>query len=280
MKAKLQVTLPGEPDRHFPIDTRAIVGKGPTADVSLDNAPGVVKQHFRVKLGADGLDVRLAPGASPLTFEGRPFSGGAVPYGVDFYLDRIRFSCMAPKKEGNSKVVPLAIACGVVVLGFGAMSIFADDSDLAVDTDEKDVVLFDDSAACPATDPAGAARKGQSLELAARAKRERYRYDAHDGLDAGRLFAQASKCYALGGDPAGQKRVDEEGQAWRQRITEEFRAARLRLRTAMQNNQLEAALGAVTSMRRMLQGEDHPYAKTLLSQERQLKIEIEKKKPK
>ena len=195
MKAKLQVTLPGEADRHFPIDTRAIVGKGPTADVSLDNAPGVVKQHFRVKLGPNDLDVRLAPGASPLTFEGRPFSGGAVPYGADFYLDRIRFSCQQPKKEGSSKVVPLAIACGVVILGFAAMSMFGDDSGgLDVDTDEKDVVLFTDSAACPATDPAGAARKGASLELAARAKRERYRYDAHDGLDAGRLFAQASKC--------------------------------------------------------------------------------------
>jgi len=74
--------------------------------------------------------------------------------------------------------------------------------------------------------------------------------------------------------------VDEDGQAWRQRIMEEFRSARLRLRTAMQNKQLEAALSAVVSMRRMLQGEDHPYAKTLSSQERQLKLEIEKKKKK
>jgi len=91
MKTKLEISIPGEADRHFPIDTRAVVGKGPTADISLD-VPGVSAQHFRVKLGTSDVDLRLAPGARPLTYEGRPFSGGAVPYGADFYLDRVRFS--------------------------------------------------------------------------------------------------------------------------------------------------------------------------------------------
>jgi hypothetical protein len=278
MKTKLQVTVPGEPDRHYPIDTRAIVGKGPTADVSLDHAAAVGKQHFRIKLGPTDLDVRIAPGAAPLTYEGRPFSGGPIPYGSDFYLDRIRFSCLPPNKGTNAKLVPLLAACVLVIGGFIAFDMLGGATGAQLASEDEEVVLFTEGEACPQTDPAGAARKGQSLELAARAKRERYRYDAHDGLDAGRLFSQASKCYALAGDQPSQARVDQEGQAWRQRVTEEFRAAQLRWRTAVQNNQNDAALTAVVAMRRVLQGEPHPYMAKLAARERQLRADLSKKK--
>jgi hypothetical protein len=278
MKTKLEVSVPGEPDRHYPIDTRAIVGKGSTADVSLDGVSGVLGQHFRVKLGPNDVDVRLAPGGRPLTYEGRPFAGGPVPYGSDFYLDRVRFRIAKPKQDGNKKTVPLLIACAVVVVGVGLSFVF-DNSDAEPDAavGEADVVLFPEAPPCPATDPAGAARKAESLEKAAQTKRERYRYAAHDGLDAGRLFAQASKCYAAAGDVANRERVDQDGQAWRARISDEFRAAQLRLQTAMRNNQYEVALGAVISMRRMLAGETMPYANWLLAKQRQINSDIAKR---
>jgi hypothetical protein len=274
MKTKLEVTLPGDPDRHFPIDTRAIVGKGPTADVSLDDSPGVVAQHFRIKLGPNDVDVRLAPGARPLTYEGRTFAGGPIPYGADFYLDRIRFSCPKPKAEGSSRTLPLLIACGVAVAGVAALFLFNDGQEADEEENEQEVALFGEAPPCPQSDVGGAARKALSLEKAAQAKRERYRYEFHDGLDAGRLFAQASKCYAVIGDQAGVARVDAAGNAWRELVTGEFRAARLRLRTALQNKQVEAALDAVVSMQRMLQGENLPYVQWLGGKERQLKMEL------
>lgn len=274
MKTKLEVTLPGDPDRHFPIDTRAIVGKGPTADVSLDDSPGVVAQHFRIKLGPNDVDVRLAPGARPLTYEGRTFAGGPIPYGADFYLDRIRFSCTKPKAETNSKVLPLLLACGVAVAGVIALFVLDDGQETTTEANEQEVVLFTEAPPCPQSDVAGAARKAFSLEKAAEAKRERYRYAAHDGIDAGRLFAQASKCYALAGDQAGVARVDAAGKVWREQVMDEFRAARLRLRTAIQNKQLDAALSAVVSMQRMLAGENVPYLAWLGTKERQLKMDL------
>jgi hypothetical protein len=274
MKTKLEVTLPGDPDRHFPIDTRAIVGKGPTADVSLDDSPGVVAQHFRIKLGPNDVDVRLAPGARPLTYEGRTFAGGPIPYGADFYLDRIRFSCPKPKAEGSSRTLPLLIACGVVVAGVTALFLVNDGQETTAEENEQEVVLFPEAPPCPQSDANGAARKALSLEKAAEAKRERYRYEFHDGLDAGRLFAQASKCYAVVGDQAGVARVDAAGKAWRELVMGEFRAARLRLRTAIQNNQLEAALAAVVAMQRMLKGENVPYVAWLSLKERQLKLDL------
>ncbi|HEU4583173.1 MAG TPA: hypothetical protein VFS67_33160 [Polyangiaceae bacterium] len=274
MKTKLEVSVPGEADRHFPVDTRAVIGKGPTADISLD-VPGVIAQHFRVKLGANDVDVRLAPGARPLTYEGRPFSGGAIPYGADFYLERVRFSCVKPKPESNSKLLPLLLACVVVVGGVFAL-LLSNQSELegSAEANEQEVVLFPEAPPCPQTDAAGAARRAFALEKAAETKRERYRYAAHDGLDAGRLYAQASQCYLAAGDAAGKQRVDQAGDAWRQQITEEFRAARLRLRTTLQDKDLNGALNAISSMQRMLQGETLPYATYLATTERQIQLEL------
>ena len=274
MKTKLEVSVPGEADRHFPVDTRAVVGKGPTADISLD-VPGVIAQHFRVKLGTNDVDVRLAPGARPLTYEGRPFSGGAVPDGEDYYLGRVRICSGKPEQETNSKVLPLLLACVVVVGGVFAM-MFANQNDLesGAEANEQEIVLFPDAPACPQADAAGAARRAIALEKAAETKRERYRYAAHDGLDAGRLYAQASKCYLTAGDQAGKQRVDQAGDAWRQQITEEFRAARLRLRTTLQDRDLNGALNAISSMQRMLHGETLPYATYLATTERQIQLEL------
>lgn len=281
MKTKLQVSVPGEPDRHYPVNTRAIVGKGPTADVSLDSMPNVVKQHFRIKLGPNDVDVKLAPGASPLTYDGRPFAGGAVPYGSDFYLDRVRFSVVSPRKGQKTRVFPLLIAGAIVLLGLGALSLFRQDSlTPRAGADDTEIELFGEAAPCPDTEPTAAARKGASLELAAQAKRERYRYAPHDGLDAGRLYAEASKCFAAAGDTVGRDRTEAVGRQWRQRVSEEFRAARLRMRTATQNGQLDVAHAAVISMRRMLEGESMPYAAWLANEERRLRLELENKEKK
>jgi hypothetical protein len=274
MKTKLEVSIPGEADRHFPIDTRAVVGRGPTADISLD-VPGVIAQHFRVKLGPNDVDVRLAPGARPLAYEGRPFSGGAIPYGSDFYLDRVRFSCVKPKQETSSKLLPLLLACVVVVGGVFAL-LLSNRSDLETgsEANEVEVVLFPEAPDCPQADAPGAARKALSLEKAAQTKRERYRYSAHDGLDAGRLYAQAAKCYLTAGDQAGKQRVDREGDDWRAQVTQEFRAARLRLRSTLQDKDLNGALNAISSLQRMLDGEPLPYAGYLASTERQIQLEL------
>jgi hypothetical protein len=275
MKTKLEVSLPGEPDRHFPIDTRAIIGKGPTADVSLD-VPGVIAQHFRVKLGVNDVDVRLAPGARPLTYEGRPFSGGSVPYGSDFYLERIRFSCAKPKEEGGSKLLPLLLLA-LVLVGGGVAYVLMDQNQLAAAVSgEQEVVLFPEAPACPPSDAAGATRRAVGLERAAQTKRERYRYDAHDGLQAGRLYAQAAKCFQAAGDAQNQQRVQQLGDAWRLEVTEDFRAARLRLRTALQDNDLNTALTAIAALQRLLAKEDIPYVSALASTERQIQLELER----
>jgi hypothetical protein len=276
MKTKLEVSLPGEPDRHFPIDTRAIIGKGPTADVSLD-VPGIIAQHFRVKLGVSEVDVRLAPGARPLTYEGRPFSGGVVPYGSDFYLERIRFSCAKPKEDGGSKLLPLLLVL-FVMAGGGVAFVLAEENqiDSTVVGGEQDIVLFPEAPACPHSDAAGAARRATGLERAAQTKRERYRYDAHDGLEAGRLYAQAGKCFQAANDAANQQRVQQVGDAWRLEVTEDFRAARLRLRTALQDDDLNTALTAIAALQRLLAGEDLPYVASLASTERQIQLELQR----
>jgi hypothetical protein len=191
----------------------------------------------------------------------------------------VRFSCVAPKAENNTRLLLLA---GAAVLATGAviaLSLGGGGADYTTPTDElQPIELFEAAAPCPATEPAGAARRGEQLEQAAHAKRERYRFDAHDGLDAGRLFAQAANCYALSNDAESKARVEEVGNAWRQRVDEEFRADRLQLVSALQNKQDVAALAAVVSMRRILEGEPHPYATWLRKKELELKRALAKKK--
>ena len=93
--------------------------------------------------------------------------------------DRVRFCVPKPKQEKSNKLLPLLLACVVVVGGVFALML-SNQSDLepSAEANEQDVVLFPEAPACPQTDPAAAARKAVSLEKAALAKRERYRYAA------------------------------------------------------------------------------------------------------
>jgi hypothetical protein len=272
MKTKLEVSLPGEGSRYHPIEERTIVGSGSTADIALD-VPGVTPQHFRIKLMPKHLDIRLAPGAGPLTYEGKPFAGGKVAYDTDFYLIQVRFNCSAPKTASTSRVVPL-LGAVVVVLGLLGYMFMQQAAESASLPPEQEVDVFLGAQACPQPDAAGAARVAGRLEQAAIAKRERYMYDPHDGVEAGRLFSQASDCYAKSSDAAGKQRSDQSGQAWRQKVTEEFRAARLRLHTALQNEQFNVALAEVQVLRRFLRGEPNPYAEWLIQKERELRLKV------
>jgi hypothetical protein len=270
MKTRLEVSLPSEGSRYHPIEERTIVGSGSSADIALD-VPGVTPQHFRIKLMPKYLDIRLAPGAGPLTYEGKPFSGGKVAYDTDFYLNQVRFNCATPKTASGSRVVPL-LGAVVVVLGVLGYMFLQQVTESASLPPEQEVDVFAAGQPCPQSDAAGAARLAGRLEQAAVAKRERYRYDPHDGVEAGRLFAQASDCYAKASDAAGKQRMDQTGQVWRQKVTEEFRAARLRLHTALQNEQFNVALSEVQVLRRILRNEPNPYAEWLIQKERELKL--------
>lgn len=269
MKAQLEIAIAGHASQSHPIERRVVVGAGPGADVVV-TAPGVEAQHFRLVLTPRQLELRLAPGARPLRYEGKPFSGGRIAYERDFYLEHVRFNCRAPVRNTPRARWPWLLAFAAASAGGGA--VLAGTTDAAHEpTREDGVELFGDDSSCPEQEPTAARRHAQRSEHAAQAKLERRRYDPHDGVAAGRLYAEAAACFATAGDEAERERSERMGDAVRTRVMEELRAAQIRLRAALGDEQHAWALEEIMGLRRLLRGEAQQYARWLGEKERELR---------
>jgi hypothetical protein len=87
------------------------------------------------------------------------------------------------------------------------------------------------------------------------------------------LFPEAPACAASDPAAAARRAINLE-----QQLTEEFRAARLRLQSALRDDDLDSALVAITALRKLLEGEDLPYAAYLSETERQIRLKIQRSK--
>jgi hypothetical protein len=270
MQTRLEVAIPGEGSRYYPIEQRSVIGASADADVVL-GVPGVAQHHFRLELGPGHVDVRLAPGARPLCYAGKRFVGGKLGYDQDFYLEQLRFNCRAPNGSSpRQRLVWLTLALLAPALLIG-LALPGPARDARLGAPDEAIELFATAPACPDSEPASALRHAERLEGAARAKRERHRYDPHDGVEAGRLYAEASACFERAGDARGRERTESAGAGWRARVTEELRAAQLRLRAALADQRTDAALRELAALRRLTKNEPHRYARWLEEKERALR---------
>ena len=268
MRTQLEIAIAGRASQSHPIERSVVIGAGPGADVVV-TAPGVEAQHFRLVLGSRQLELRLAPGVRPLRYEGKPFSGGRIAYERDFYLEHVRFNCRAPERSPRARW-PWLMAFAAASAGAGA--VLAGSSGAAREpAREDDVVLFGGNSSCPEPEPSAARRHAERSERAALAKLERRRYDPHDGVAAGRLYAEAAACFATASDQAERERSERVGDEVRTRVTEELRAAQIRLRAALGDEQHARALEEIAGLRRLLRGEAQPYARWLGEKERELR---------
>jgi hypothetical protein len=270
MKTRLELAIPGEASRYHALEHGAVVGSGDGSDVVLD-APGVAAHHFRIELGARRLELKVAPGAGPLCYEGKRFKSGKINYGRDFYLAQVRFNCAVPARTTSPRRA-LWLALGIVlVTASAALALTREHDGAATRASEDPVELFGPAAPCAEQEPARARRRAERLERAARAKEERRRYDPHDGVEAGRLYAEATACFDTASDAAGRERNRERGSELRARVQEELRAARLRLRAALTDQRQERALLELAALRRLMKNEPHRYARWLQEKERALR---------
>ncbi len=263
MKATLKASRAGEPERRFQIVERAIIGSGSDSAIRFEDAQ-MLGQHFSVKPMDDGVKLRLAHGAPPMMHEGKDFVGGLIPYDADFFVGAYRFTVARTEsvvgKGGPSPVILVAAAAAVAIM---VLSFFAPEKvDGSAANEIKIPELFGPV-------PCGAA-EGQPLhraheaERGAAAKQERYVFDPHDGVLAGRLLAEASSCYGKAGDADGAKRTAEAGIRWQERVRTDITAARLRLELALENKDLPRALDNVRELLKLLHGEALPEVDQLV----------------
>lgn len=161
-------------------------------------------------------------------------------------------------KPKTSPLIPIA---GVLVLLCAGLATLKSRAALSgADSDvEAPALLSPDSARCPVADPAQAAVRATAAEHEARVKREQFPFEPADGVDAFRLWGEASACYRLSGDTAAHDRTFAAREDWGRIVGEHYAALRLRLQVAQRQQRDVDALEAVRDLQRLLRDRRGPY---------------------
>lgn len=114
--------------------------------------------------------------------------------------------------------------------------------------------LFGAPPACSASGQEGAARLAEAAERQAQARAERAPFHPASGPAAARTWAEAEACWRAAGDSNRAEMAQERGETLRQRILEEVRARRLRLRRAEEKKQPAEALAEIKALRELFEG--------------------------
>jgi hypothetical protein len=171
-------------------------------------------------------------------------------------------------KPGTSPVLYFGLA---VALGLGAVMIMHDKkpSSLVSRMPQAPELL---AARAPCADQGAAAlARGAESEQAAIAKAERHAFDAHDGVDAAKLYGLSASCYAQGGDAASAQRASAAEAAWRERVTAQYQSHRLRLRLALDRGANDEAYRQARALRVLFRTQTGPYVEWLAAIERTYK---------
>lgn len=270
MKLTLRVAYPGEPERRFRLSDRVIVGSAAECAISLPDS-GMLPEHFSVRPDKDGAKIRLANGAPPMGHNGAQFNGGVVPYDSDFYVGQIRFAVSSEDAaSGKGGPSPVLIVAAVVAVAVAGVTMLAPSDEL--DPNSVAVMKLPNVfAPVPCTaEPGKVAYRAADAERAALSKQGRAVFDPHDGVEAGRLYLEAEACYAAAGDAASQARVKAAGDAWRDKITADASASRVRLEVALGERDNQAAYNEVRKLLRLFAGEKDPAIEELTRHERRL----------
>ena len=128
-------------------------------------------------------------------------------------------------------------------------------------------------AAQPGCTEQGTAALSRAVESeqAAIAKAERYAFDAHDGVDAARLYGLSSSCYGLAGDKAAAQRTSTAAAGWREKLDNSYQSHRLRLRLALDRGANDDAYQQAQALRTLLRTQTGPYIEWLAAIERTYK---------
>jgi len=164
-----------------------------------------------------------------------------VPWGEDLFLDDVRVSVLEANESDRRKLVSLAVAvavAAVVAVTFGG----SDEARGGAPANEVPAPSLDAAeVGCPTSGSAAEARAVEAERLAM-AKRERYGFDARDGVLSLPLFQEAAACFRDAGRLQDAQRVSLSLAAFAQKLGEDYAALRLQLRTARSEKQYAEAL--------------------------------------
>jgi hypothetical protein len=272
MAYRLEVQAPNRaPEQHELKPGVVSLGSGELAELRI-SAPNLAALHLSLEVQATAVLVRVLDGApSGVLYEGNEQREAAVEWGAEVFVAGVRLSFLADDvaKRRTNPLLVVALGVALVILAWQGAS-------TAADSDEQSSVVEPPSLAqpatpCPDAEPAVAAQRARSDELAARAKQERYPFDASEGLAALQRLEAAAACFDAAGTPADAVRVRSVRDAFQARLNDDFAALRLRLQLALDQERTGDALGAARGLEELVapMGET-PYRSWLLTLRRRL----------
>jgi hypothetical protein len=271
MRRYVEVHAPGiGSERHELAVETVVLGTGSDATVRVDRRSLLYARHLELMTTATGVSVAVAPGVDgTFVLEGSERKSALVPWGEEVFLGNVRLTFLETAEAERPSVVLLGFApVALLVIGFSMFK--AVGRDTPSDRSVEAPVLFDERVTCSEHDRQVAEHRAREAERAAQAKAERFAFAFRDGVEAGRLFLEAHACLESLGLVNDASRLDDESHRWIGRVNEEYGAARLRLRVALDHRRYAEALAATKEIRALLTGRDGPYAEWLADVEREL----------
>jgi len=216
--------------------------------------------------------VRVLDGVpSGVVYEGVEQREVTVRWGEEIFVAGVRLSFLMDDvaERRTHPILIAALGIALVVLAWQGAGTAADGD--AQSTTMEPPSLTQPATPCPETDPALAARRARSDELSARAKQERYPFDASEGLVALQRFEGAAACFDAAGAQVEAARIRGDRDALQVRLNQDFSALRLRLQFALDQERSGDALGATKELEELVtpMGET-PYRNWLTGLRRRL----------
>jgi hypothetical protein len=259
---------------------RVVLGRSPTAGIPLLDARDLEPEHLLLDPRADGCFVAQSrSAAAPLVSGGNPLTAGVVPWGTELAVGSLRLLLhrTAPRSDRGTLRSRLLLGAAALAVGLWAWPVlFPGRVQIQEEAGVPAPPLFDPAPdACPVRGVDRAQVRAEDRLQAADAKRERYPFEAQDGVDGVRLYGEAAACFRAGEDPARAEAAERTAAALALHIEEDYRAHRLRLERALELERYDDALFEVQSLRALLEHRDDPYTGWLAIVERQLLLALE-----
>jgi hypothetical protein len=269
--------------RHELERVRVTIGRDPSAEIALEDAPELEPLHLLLEPREDGCWVSVARTArTPARQAGTTFENGLVPWNSELDIGAVTFRlARAEVRQSRRRRLagPLRKAALISACLWIAAGMLGGGPAGPPRTQVPAPALFDDAAlpGCAAGD-ADAYPRGREAADAAQAKAERYPFSPHDGVVAVALWSAAASCLVVAGEPGAAAAARAERDRLRAQVEDDYRAHRLALERALDHRHYGAALDEARLVADLLRDHDDEYVRWLVRLERSLVEKLAKEK--
>ena len=268
-------TAGGAVERHEIVGSEAVIGSGATSGIRPERVEAFHAEHLRLAPTDAGCRVSLMPGVGGLlVYGGAPQWEVLVPWGDEVFHDGARFTFLV-ESDVSKRPSPVLLGAAALILTLAAVFFVRSSQDDDVSRRELEPpALLEKAVVCGDSDSGRADALAGERERTARAKEERSAFSIADGAEALSLLGEAEACYRVAGKPDDAERLKVELLRWIGQMNEDYAAARLRLRLALEHQRWRDALDTVQHLNALLVGHPpHPYTDWL----NDLRHELERK---